>query len=133
MNAPGSSILKIASILFIIFGAIAALFSLLALLGSTALTSIIGGYSTTAAVATGGILMFASIIALAASALEVFIGVIGLKKCNDPSQANFFIVTGAVLCGLTLITMIMSFSFLNLISFVLPVLYIVGGTMNNKG
>jgi Ca2+/Na+ antiporter len=56
----------------------------------------------------------------------------GIKKSGDPSKAMFFIVTGIILCVLTLVSMIMNFQVTSLIGFVLPVLYIVGGAMNKK-
>ena len=124
MNAPGKGILKVVSILFIIFGAIATIFSIIALIGSSMVSSVIGGL--------GAILVVATIIALISSLLELVLGIVGLKKCADPSQANFFIVTGIVLCVLNLVSMIMSFSVLSLIGFVLPILYIVGGVQNKN-
>jgi hypothetical protein len=124
MNAPGKGILKVVSILFIVFGAIATIVSIIGLVGSSMVSSVFGGL--------GAILVVATVIALISSILELVIGIIGLKKCEDPSQANFFIVTGIVLCALNLISMIMSFSFLSLIGFVLPVLFIVGGVQNKN-
>lgn len=55
-----------------------------------------------------------------------------MLKSEDPSRANFFIVTGIVLCALYLISMIMSFNVLSLINFVLPILFIVGGVQNKN-
>lgn len=124
MNAPGKGILKVVSILFIIFGAIATVLSIIALLGSAYLSSLSLGL--------GGILIVATIIALIGSALELVLGIIGLKKCDNPAQANYFIVVGIVLCVLNLVSMIMSFSFTSFIAFVLPVLYIVGGFQNKN-
>lgn len=129
MNAPGKGLLKVISILFIIFGVIAAIVSVIALLGSAILTAYAGGL--------GAIVMIATIVMLLASVLELIIGIIGIKKCNDPAKAGFFITTGIILCALTLVSLIMSiasagFSATSLIGFVLPVLYIVGGCMNKK-
>ena len=124
MNAPGKGILKVSSIIFIIFGAIATIFSIIALIGSSMVSSVFGGL--------GAILVVATIIALISSLLELVLGIVGLKKCDDPSQANFFIVTGIILCVLNLVSMIMSFSVLSLINFVLPILFIVGGVQNKN-
>lgn len=124
MNAPGKGILKVVSILFIVFGAILTIISIIGLIGSSMVSSMFGGL--------GAILVIATVIALISSLLELVIGIIGVKKCEDPSQANFFIVTGIVLCALYLITMIMSFSVWNLIGFVLPILFIVGGVQNKN-
>jgi hypothetical protein len=134
MKAPGKGILQVTSVLFIVFGAIATLFSLIALIGSAALTSLAGqveGASGLVAAA-GSMLLIASLILIFSSVLEIVIGILGLKKCANPAQANFFIVTGIVLCVITLVSMIMSFSVLSLIGFVLPILYIVGGFQNKN-
>jgi hypothetical protein len=129
MNAPGKGILKVVSILFIIFGVIATIISLLALLGSAVLTA----YTAEL----GAIFMIATILMILASALELILGIAGLKKCNDPAQAGFFINCGIILCALTLISLVMNavstgFSLTGLIGFALPILYIVGGIMNKK-
>ncbi len=114
MNDGGKILLKVISVIFIIFGAIATVVSLIALITSTWL---------------GVIWVIASIILLISSIIELVIGFVGLKKSDDPSQANFFIVSGLVLVILMFVSMIMSFSAWNLIGFALPVLYIVGGYM----
>jgi hypothetical protein len=134
MNAPGKGMLKVTSILFIVFGAIATLFSIIALIGSAALTSIAGQIDEGSGIvaAAGSMLLVASIILIVSSLLELFIGIFGVGKSADPAKANYFIVTGIVLCALTLVSMIMNFSALSLIGFVLPILYIIGGFQNKK-
>ncbi len=124
MNAPGKGILKVVSILFIIFGAIATVVSIFGLIGSAWLSA--------ATMGLGGILVVGMVIALLGSALELVLGIVGIKKCDDPSQANFFIVAGIVLCAINLVSMIMYFSVTGLIAFVLPILYIVGGIQNKN-
>jgi hypothetical protein len=114
MNDGGKMLLKIISVIFIIFGVIATVVSVIALITSTGL---------------GAMWVVASVILLAASVAELIIGFVGLKKSDDASQSNFFIVTGFVLGILMLISMILGFSAWNLIGFALPVLYIVGGYM----
>jgi hypothetical protein len=133
MDAPGKGILKVVSILFIIFGAIATVISLVGVLGSAALTAAGGGFSF----AVGGILMAATVILLIVSVLELILGIVGLRKSGDPEKAGYFITTGIVLTILSLIPMIINisyggFSVTSLISFVLPILYIVGGAMNKR-
>lgn len=126
----GESILKITSIIFIVFGVIAAIVSLIALIGSATFTGVVGGYAPAAAV--GGFLIFGSILALISSALEIVIGFLGLKKCTDPAQFNFFIITGGILVVLGLVSLISSFTVTGLISFILPGLYIYGGFLLKK-
>lgn len=114
----GKTLLRVISIIFIVFGAISTIFSIIALIG-------------TAVIGTGFII--ATVLLLISSLIELIIGIVGLKKSGDPSDANFFIVTGFILGILMLISMIMNFSGWSLIGFVLPVLYIVGGYMLKKG
>ncbi len=132
MNAPGKTLLKVVSILFIIFGAIAAIASLLAIVGAAALSTM-----DIAGAALGGILLVLVLVSLAISVLDLVLGIVGLKKCGDPSKASYFITVGIILCVISLITLIMNASYdrfriTSLISFILPVLYIVGGVQNNR-
>ena len=124
MNAPGKGMLKVVSILFIIFGAIATLLSILALVGAGFLGAVTGGASA--------LITVAAVILLITSIAELVIGIVGVKKSGDVSSAMFFIVTGIILCVLNLVSMIMNFQVTSLIGFVLPVLYIVGGALNKK-
>jgi hypothetical protein len=129
MNAPGKGMLKVVSILFIVFGAIAFIVSLLAVLGSAVVTAYTAGLAS--------ILLIASIVMMLASVLELVIGIIGLKKCGDPAQGGFFVTTGSILCIVALISLILriaggSFGWTGFVGFVLPILYIVGGVMNKK-
>lgn len=133
MNAPGKGLLKTVSILFIIFGAIATILSIIGLAGSAALASMGGEVGA----AVGGLLIIAVIFALIVSVLELVLGIVGLKKAADPTKAQFFITTGIILVALGLISLIIGivnggFSVTSLIGFVLPILYIIGGSQNKK-
>ena len=137
MNAYGKGLLKVVSILFIIFGAIATVILIIGLIGY-AMADSIGGLA--------GIIIVTLILILVVSVLELIIGIVGLKKCGDPTKGRFFITTGIILCALSLVSLILSIaggSFdvtslgiktgtLTIIGFVLPVLYIIGGSMNKK-
>lgn len=131
-EAPGKGLLKTVSILFIIFGTIATIISLVAVLGSAALST-----AGIAGAAFGGILMVASIFMLIAGVLELILGIMGLKRSGEVHRAGFFITTGIILCVITLVPFIITlstgaFDITSLIGFVLPVLYIVGGSMNRR-
>lgn len=122
--AQGRGILKVVSILFMVWGAIAIILSIIAIVGAAAVTVVTLGWA--------GFVLVAAVIVLIASVIQLVIGILGLKKSEDPSQANFFIVTGIVLCVLQFIGMIMHFTVTGLIGFVLPILFIVGGYMNRN-
>ena len=139
MNAPAQGMLKVVSILFIIFGAIATIVSIAAVIASAALTAIAGELAGGAGAAIGGLLMVATILALINSVFELVVGIMGVgkKKTADPSKAGFYIVTGIILCVLALITLILTMTnggswWTSAINFVLPILYIVGGFQNKK-
>lgn len=148
MNAPGKSLLKVVSILFIIFGAIGAVVSALALAASAAGSAIAGAAAdaagsdaATAVVAVvTGVVIIASVVGLIDSALTLVFGIIGVgKKSGDPGKGGFYVVTGVILCALALVSIILTMAFStsgfpwsSLINFVLPILYIVGGSMNKK-
>ena len=126
MNAPGKGLLKTVSILFIIFGAIATIVSIIAFTASAALTSVAGELGGDVGAALGGILLVATVIMLIASVLMLVIGIMGVgKKSNDPTKAGFYIVTGIILCILELISLVLgltngSFQWTGLVGFVLP-------------
>jgi hypothetical protein len=139
MEAPGKGMLKVVSILFIIFGAIGVVASIISVVGVAAASSLVAQMGDEAQAvmnaamgAVGPIIIVGLIIAIVGCLLELILGIVGLKKCGDASQANFFIVCGIILCALQLVSMIMSFSVISLVGFVLPILYIVGGSMNKK-
>lgn len=136
MNAPGQSLLKVVSILFIVFGAIATVVSIVAILGSAVVTAA-GAVADDSVAAVGGLLLIGSIFLLISSVLELVLGIVGVKKCGDPSKAGYFIVTGILLCMFSVLSIILSaaggsFAWTGCIGFVLPILYIVGGNMNKK-
>ena len=124
MNAKGKGMLKVVSILFIVFGAIAIIFSIIAVLGASVAAAFAGS--------SVAILMVAAILLLISSVAMLVIGIMGLKRCGDPSKAMFFIVTGIILCVLNLVSMILNFDWSSLIAFALPILYIVGGFLNKN-
>lgn len=128
MEAPGKGLLKVVSILYIIFGVIMVLFLILLLFGVNWL------YSPTSAVGSAfmGILNFGGILFIIAVVLELIMGIVGYKKSDEPSQANYFIVIGIILGIIAFISMISFFNIFTLIGFILPVLYIIGGAMNRR-
>lgn len=113
MKDNGKLLLKITSAVFMIFGVIAAIVSLIDLLTKTGDT----GW------------LISVILLLIASVAEIIIGFMGLKKSDDRSNANFFMTTGFALAILELLSMILFFTVWGLIGLILSVLYIAGGYM----
>ena len=132
MKAPGSGLLKTSSVIYIIFGGLATLLYLLALLGVGALAGILSGFSAGVATVAGGVLGIFIIFPLLGNLLEFIIGILGFRKADDPDQAGFFIWTGVIIGVIQLVGLITSFNWITLISFILPVLYVIGGMMNRR-
>lgn len=134
MQAPGKTLLKVVSILFIVFGAIATIFSIIAIAGAAMLASVaeeLGG------AAVGGLLIVAAIYALVLSVLDIVIGILGVSRSGKVEKAKFFINMGVLLCALAAVSMVLGivnggFQVISLIGFVLPVLFIIGGLQNKK-
>jgi hypothetical protein len=129
MNAPGKGILKVTSILYIIFGSLLALVALLSLVLGPVVASVFGGFFG-AIGGMVGIVLF--IVFLILAAIDLVAGIIGIKQCGDPSKALFFIIFGFIVGGLTFISLITDFSVGNIVGLVMPVLFIVGGFLNKK-
>ena len=133
MNAPGKTLLKVVSILYIIFGALFALAALLSLFLGSLLASFVAGFVGDYGALLGGavgIVLF--IVFLIIAAIDLVAGIVGVKQCGDPSKATFYIVFGFILGGLSLISFITNFQIGNLIGLIMPVLFIVGGFLNKN-
>jgi len=129
MNAPGKTLLKVVSIIYIVIGAFCALLMILSLF----LGSLLASLANNIFGALGGILGGALfIVFLIPAAADLIVGIIGVKFCGDPSKASFFIVVGFIMGGLMLISLFGAFSIWNLLGLVLPILYIIGGYRNKK-
>jgi hypothetical protein len=114
MHDSGKLFLRIVSAVFMIFGVIASVAITIGLI--TQRNADMGWFT-------------ASAVLLISTVAETIVGFIGLKKSEDPSQTNFFVVTGFALGILMLLSMVLGFSVWSLIGLLLPVAYIVGGYM----
>jgi hypothetical protein len=123
MNAPGKGMLKVTSILLIIFGAIAVFFNLFTVACSAALTSVgsqlteeLGSVANDAVAAVSSWALILSIAALILGVAELVFGM----------------MCALYLVDIVVSTILVSFPVLSVVGFVLPILYIVGGNMNKK-
>lgn len=79
-----------------------------------------------------GLFWFGFVVAMIACLVQLYAGFTGNKNWNDKSKAQFFIILGGVVAGLSLLSNILiaaasSFNFFTVLSgVVVPVLYIVG-------
>lgn len=123
MNAISNGMLKIASILFIIFGGIGVLEIYVQM-----------DYFLSLRDFWAAVIVF---YVLAMCTVELVLGILGLLKYGKPAKANFFILSGAViaiLCGVNIVRLILlgGFDVTYLINIVLSVLFVAGGIMRKK-
>lgn len=130
-KAKGSSFLKVTGILMIIGGGISIIMSIAAVIGVAAILSL-GGVGA-------GILVFACILALAGSAIELVTGIVGVVNCKKPEKATVCLVWGSVVAVLNVVSSILSASAGNgfnvsslILGLVLPVLFIIGAALNKQ-
>ena len=116
MKKAGKLMLKIVSIIFMVFGVVAIVLTILELIKS--------GFSGSALVS--------SLLSLISGAGMLLVGWFGFKKSDKAGQAKFFIITGAILLVLSLVSTILTFTPVGIIGVILPILFIVGGFMVKK-
>lgn len=121
--------LQVVSILMIVFGAIAAVVSLIGLVVVIAAVAI-----------TGEVLaLFAYLILIAAGIAELVVGIIGVINCKDLSKAQMLLTCGIVVAAVTVLGNLLSmigsgFNFFTLLSGLLfPILFIVGAIQMKNG
>ena len=121
---PGSSILKVVGIIYLIFGIIAAisLFGLLALSG---------GYRF------DGIAILALFLSILIVGLDILAGIFGIMYNNNSEKANSLFSYGIVLMIVVIINAIVGavtggLNILGIIGLILPVLFLVGSYKNKQ-
>ncbi len=127
----GSKFLKVTGILMIIFGSIALIIAIVALLGLGVLEAI---------GAPMGLLWASGIIALLGAVAEFVAGIIGVVNWNKPNKANICIGWGIAVAAMCVISNIFTligypenFNVFSLLTgLVIPVLYLIGAFKNKK-
>jgi peptidoglycan/LPS O-acetylase OafA/YrhL len=127
----GSKFLKVTGILMIIFGSIALIIAIVALLGIGVLEAM---------GAPMGLLWASGIIALLGAVAEFVAGIIGVVNWNKPNKANTCIVWGIAVAAMCVISNIFTligypenFNVFSLLTgLVIPVLYLIGAFKNKK-
>jgi len=127
----GSKFLKVTGILMIIFGSIALIIAIVALLGLGVLEAM---------GAPMGLLWASGIIALLGAVAEFVAGIIGVVNWNKPNKANICIGWGIAVAAMCVISNIFTligypenFNVFSLLTgLVIPVLYLIGAFKNKK-
>lgn len=124
-KAPGSTLIMVVAILFLVFGIIAAI----GLAGLGALLSY---------VAFGGaIVVFSMILSIAMVALEIVAGILGIRFHNNLSKSDLLFKYSLVLLIVAIISLIFGIAtsgaqWTSFVGLVLPILYLIGANMNKK-
>jgi hypothetical protein len=131
MEIKGSKMLKVTGILEIIFGIIVIIIGLLAAIGAAAITAGTVSTDTLPAGVSGGIVMFSAVLMLILGVVELIMGILGIKNCNNPQGAGKCFVFGIVVLALMVVSTILnivagSFQIYSLLGFVIPGLYTYG-------
>ena len=129
-------LLKVVSILMIIFGGIALLVALLAVLGAGVIAAGAAGIGTDAAGAAAGLIMVASIIMLIGAVIQFVAGIVGVKNHKKPEKATICIVFGVLVTLVYIVSIVidiasgagqpMTIALSIVIGLVMPVLYLLG-------
>lgn len=132
-TAKGAGFLKVTGILMIIFGAIALILSIVAILGIAALAYVSNGEISSGLLYTAGILTLVSAVA------EFVTGIVGVVNSKRPEKAMTCMVWAIIVIVLNVVGSILTvvggssfpvFSFI--LSAVLPVLFIIGAAKNKQ-
>ena len=96
----GQKILKVTSILMIIGGILAAILSVIGILGVSALVAMAGSAEGT------GLFYASFILAVVASIIEFIAGIKGIGACSAPQKAASCVKWGIIIAVMTIISMI---------------------------
>ncbi len=123
----GSKLLKIVSILMIVFGAISLILDIVAIAGAAwafALAAELG-------ISVGGYI-FAIILLIVATIIQIVAGILGVMNWNKPAKAQTCFIIGIICIALTVIGNIIAVAsyeanvFTLISGLVIPILYVVG-------
>lgn len=114
--SEGKFLLKTISVLMMVFGLIVAIYAVFYMINPEDVKN----WTT------------AMVLLIITCFLELIFGAIGFRSSDDPGRANYFLITGIVAVILAIVSMIMAVSQWTVVSLVLPVFYIIGGTLLRK-
>lgn len=131
MEKKSNTLLKVASILMIIFGGLGIILGIIAVVGASALSLLSEGETA--------LLIWGSVAYLLSSIVSLIAGIIGVKNAAKPEKAQTCIIFGIITALFAVLGSIMTvvgggkFNVLGLSTgLVLPVLYLVGAFQNKK-
>jgi hypothetical protein len=137
-----STLLKVTGILMIIFGGLATIFAIIAVLGALVIEAAAVEMGLDPATLVAGLIMLGAVTALVGAAIQLVAGILGVKNHKKPEKAGVCVVFGILVALVTIASSIfevsggLAFDALNivtlLIGLVIPVLYIIGALQLKK-
>lgn len=131
-----SKLLKVVSIIWVIFAGIGVVLSVIAISALGAASSLGAAMGATVDV---GMLTVATIISIAGSAIALIAAILGIMNSSKPEKAQICIIFGCLVIALSIISTVISlvsggtfdiFSFI--IGLIIPVLYLIGAFQLKK-
>lgn len=128
----GSKLLKVVSILMIVFGAIGIVFDIIAVAGIAAVSAYLGSSI--------GMYWIALICAVIGTIVEFVAGIIGIRSWDKPEKAQTCVILGCICVGITVLSNILTlvsysqgFNVFSLLTgLVIPVLFLIGAFQLKK-
>ena len=143
MEMPGEKFLKITGIIYIVFGGINIILSLILIVVVNSFSSILNaagfsfldelGFSFTNEVV-GFSLNYLISLGIFGGLFGIFVGIMGVKDCKTPTlkKAQFLIYLAVSDLAITTYDMVVMGNWLSLLFFALPILYLIGAVKNKK-
>jgi len=114
--SEGKFLCKTISVLMMVFGLVVAIYAVIYMIRPEDVSN------WTAAV----------VVLIITCLLELIFGAIGFRNSDDPGKASYFIIIGTIAAILAIVSMCMAITQWTVVSFVLPVFYIIGGALLRK-
>ena len=131
MEIKGQKILKVCSILMIVFGSLGLLAMIVSIAGLSAIGGIAAGFGGAATAM--GIALLAFFVGICIGAIELTAGIIGVKACKKPTINGIktAFILGIILIAFDAVAIILNivndtFSFGSIASLAIPVVYFLG-------
>ena len=133
----GKMLLKVVGIIYIVFSGFSILAGLLSLIGGGLFLAGGVGAGTGVSAGMGGVAMFLGVVLIAASALGLVTGILGVKYCNRADKAQTCFILGIVLLVFSVLNLLSSLVSgdgfgSSLVGLVLPGLYTYGAYLNKQ-
>lgn len=136
-----STILKVAGIIYVVMGSLCGLAVVLCLLGAVFMPNIFSGLDIPFVYSgmTSFVLLVVTLVLIAITAAYLVIGILGIKRCNQPDRVKVCKILGIICLALNVLSEISnvssgSFSIISaVISLGIPTLYVWGAYCVERG